>query len=119
MTPEQRLTQIEKILENSIKLGNRSSARIDRNAEAIERLTEKTDRNAEAIDRLTEKTDRNAEAIDRLTDRIDNLTSQMDRAMEIFIDSMGVMRVMQSEIKGIQLENRRIIERFFGEETEE
>lgn len=102
MTPEQRLTQIEIILDNAIKLSHSNTAKIDRNSESINRLTEKVDRNSESIDRLTE--------------RMDRLTGQIDRAMEIFIDSMGVMRTMQAEIKGLQQENRRIIERFFGEE---
>lgn len=88
MTPEQRLTQIEIILENAIKLSHTNTARIDRNSEAI----------------------------DRLTERIDRLIGQIDRAMEIFIDSMGVMRTMQADIRGLQQKNRRIIERFFGEE---
>ena len=109
MTPEQRLTQIEIILENAIKLSHSNTVRIDRNSEAIERLTEKVDRNSEAIDRLTDR-------MDITNERIDRLTGQIDRAMEIFIDSIGVMRTMQAEIKGLQQESRRFIERFFGEE---
>lgn len=88
MSPEPRLTQIEIILENAIKLSHSNTARSDRNSEAI----------------------------DRLTERMDRLIGQINRAMEIFIDSMRVMRTMQAEIKGLQPENRRIIERFFGEE---
>jgi hypothetical protein len=37
----------------------------------------------------------------------------------MFIDSMGVMREMQSEIRGLQVENRRIFDHLFGEETPE
>ena len=56
--------------------------------------------------------------------KIDRLTEQMGRATEIFIDSMGVIRTMQnnietmqSEIRGLQVENRRILDRFFGEDN--
>ena len=107
LTPAQRLTQTEKLLESAIKLSHSNTAKIEANAEAI--------------DALTEKVARNAEAIDALTNRVDRLTEQMGRATEMFIDSMGVMREMQSEIRGLQVENRRILDRLFGEDdrTEE
>ena len=41
----------------------------------------------------------------------------MGRATEMFIDSLGVIREMQSEIRGLQVENRRIIDRVFGEDN--
>ena len=116
MTPEQRLTQIEKLLESAVKLSHSNTAKIDANSEAIDALTAR-------IDRIGEKTERNADAIDHLTNRIDRLTEQMGRATEMFIDSMGVIRTMQdnfdrmqSEIKGMQLENRRMMQRFFNDE---
>ena len=64
LTPEQRLTQIEKILESAIKLSHSNAAKIEANAEA------------NAIQDA----------------RIDRLRQNIDRATEIFIDSMGVIR---------------------------
>ena len=89
LTPEQRLTQIEKILASAIKLSHSNTAKIDANTEAI----------------------------NALTNRVDRLTEQMGRATEMFIDSIGVIRIMQSEIRGLQIENRRIIDRVFGEDN--
>ncbi len=89
LTPEQRLTQIEKLLESAVKLSHSNTAKIDANTEAI----------------------------NALTNRVDQLTEQMGRATEMFIDSIGVIRIMQSEIRGLQLENRRIIDRVFGEDN--
>ena len=110
LTPEQRLTQIEKILSSAIKLSHSNTAKIDANTEMINRIGQKVEANTEAI------------AAQDL--KIDRLTQQMDRATEIFIDSMGVMRTMQtnietmqSEIRGLQMENRRIIDRVFGEDN--
>ncbi|MGF1540193.1 MAG: hypothetical protein ACFCU5_07025 [Pleurocapsa sp.] len=112
LTPEQRLTQIEKLLESAVKLSHS-------NTESIDALTNKVEHNTESIDALTNK-------VDRVTDRVDQLTEQMGRATEIFIDSMSVIRTMQnnietmqSEIRGLQVENRRIIDRVFGEENPE
>ncbi len=131
LTPEQRLTQIEKILASAIKLSHSNTAKIDANTEAIkantemiDRISKKVEANAEAINRISQKVEANTEAIAAQDLKIDRLTQQMDRATEIFIDSMGVMRTMQtnietmqSEIRGLQLENRRIIDRVFGEDN--
>ncbi len=64
MTPEQRLTQMEKLLETTIKL-----------------------------------THSNTEKIDNLTDRVDTVSQQMGKLTTIFIDSMAVIRQMQSDMK--------------------
>jgi hypothetical protein len=73
LTREQRLTQIEKLLESAVKLGHSSTARIDA---------------------LTEKVEVNTEVITTQDLKIDRLTEQIGRATEIFIDSMSVMREM-------------------------
>ena len=41
----------------------------------------------------------------------------MGELTNIFIDSMAVIREMQSEVRGLQIENRRILERVFGEDN--
>lgn len=115
LTPEQRLTQIEKLLESAVKLSHSNTGKID----AL------TDR----VDGLTEKVESNTRSIDRLTDRTDLLSVQMERAMEMFVESIGVVRIMQNniqtmqnniqtmqtEIRGLQVENRRMMDRLFGE----
>ena len=102
MTPEQRITQMEKLLETTIKLTHSN----------------------------TQKIDANTSAIADLTDRVNRVSQQMGELTTIFIDSMGVIRQMQtevremqsdvremqSEVKGLQIENRRIIERVFDED---
>ncbi len=110
LTPEQRLTQIEKILQSAIKLSHSNTAKIDANTETIDRISRKVEANTEAIKA-------NTEAIASLTDRADRLTEQIATATDIFIDSIGVMREMQNEIKGLQVENRRIMDHLFGEES--
>lgn len=56
---------------------------------------------------------------DRLT-RVENLVEENARAINSLIQLATVQQqnieVMQTEIRGIQLENRRLIERFFGTE---
>ena len=59
------------------------------------------------------------EQSDRLT-RVENLVEENARAINSLIQLATVQQqnieVMQTEIRGIQLENRRLIERFFGTE---
>ncbi len=56
--------------------------------------------------------------MDNLTDKVDTVTQQMGELTSIFIDSMGVIKEMQSQVRGLQMENRRIIERVFGEDDQ-
>ena len=112
LTPEQRLTQMEKLLESAIKLSRKNAAQIEANSQAIDRLTAKTEANSQAIDRLTVKTEANSQAIDRLT-------VKMAEATDLFLDSMKVIKEMQKEVRGLQVENRRILDRVFGEDTTE
>ena len=98
LTPEQRLTQMEKLLESAIKLSRKNASQIEANSQAIDRLTVKTEANSQAIDRLTVK---------------------MAEATDLFLDSMKVIKEMQKEVRGLQVENRRILDRVFGEDTTE
>jgi uncharacterized protein YoxC len=40
----------------------------------------------------------------------------MNSLLEIFEESMAVIKTMQSQIKGIQTENQRMLQRFFGDD---
>jgi len=64
---------------------------------------------------------RNTENIDRLTERMDRTDVRMVEISEMFIESVGIIRQhqvnidrMQSEIRGLQVENQRIILRVLG-----
>jgi aspartate oxidase len=94
LTPEQRLNQIEILLATAAKNINRTTELSNRNAEAIERASE---------------------------DSLD-LRLSIGRLSEMFTESVGIMRKqqvniekMQSEIRGLQVENQRILHRVFGE----
>jgi chromosome segregation ATPase len=145
ITSEQRLRRVEILLETAAAKIHDNSIAIDRlterttsnavaidrltertksNAEAIDRLTERTTSNAEALDRLTERTNSNAEAIDRLVEQDLNLTIKIAELMDVFAETLPIIRrqqvnieEMQAEVRGLQVENRRILARVFGEES--
>ena len=108
LTPEQRLNQIEILLATAAKNINRTTELSNRNAETIERNSKAIERNTESIERLSE-------------DSLD-LRLSIGRLSEMFTESVGIMRKqqvniekMQSEIRGLQVENQRILHRVFGE----
>ena len=124
LTSEQRLTQIEQILKSAVKLSHSNTAKIDANTESIKANEKLITANAEAIKANEKLIKANAEAIAIQDQKIDRLTEQVGRAVELFHDSMRVMNkmqtnieTMQSEIKGLQIENRRMLDRFFGEDN--
>ena len=92
-TSAQRLNQIEILLATAAKAINR---------------------NSENIDRLTERMDRSEELMDRTDARFAEIS-------EMFIESVGIIRQhqvniekMQSEVRGLQVENQRIILKVLG-----
>ena len=90
-TYEQRMSQMEKLLETSIKM-------IRRHDEEIADLRDMARQNTESIARLT---------------------NQMGELTLMFQESMGIIRQIQLEVRGLQQENRRILERVFGPEEDD
>jgi predicted nucleic acid-binding Zn-ribbon protein len=49
---------------------------------------------------------------------IKEVRQQMASLSEMFIESIGIMKTMQSDIKGLQTENKRILDHLFGNTQE-
>ena len=67
------------------------------------------------LETCAKKTLSNSEQIERNSEQINQLTIQMASLSEMFAQSVKIMTKMQSEIKGIQTENKRILDHLFGE----
>ncbi len=98
---EERLKRVEILLETCAKMSVN-------NQSDIQELKALTERNSQQIERNDEQIERNSQQIDRLT-------IQMASLSEMFRESIQVMKAMQSEIKGLQTENKRILDHLFGE----
>jgi chromosome segregation ATPase len=110
-TSEQRLKQIEILLATAAKTINRNTEASNERMDRIERLAEA---NTTAIDRLTER-------MDSADERMDRADARMAEIAEMFVESVGIIRQhqvnidkMQTEVRSLQIENQRIILRFFG-----
>jgi thymidylate synthase len=53
--------------------------------------------------------------IERLDEQMIQLTLQMANLSQIVAETMPIIRTMQSDIKGLQTENKRILDHLFGE----
>ncbi|MGI0483083.1 hypothetical protein ACN4EE_20160 [Geminocystis sp. CENA526] len=112
---EQRLKQVEILLETCAKVAVN-------NQKDIRSLIEQTAENKAQIRSLIEQTAQNQADIRSLIEQttqnqaeIREVRQQMASLSEMFVESVGIMRSMQSEIKGLQTENKRILDHLFGE----
>ncbi len=85
-----------------------SEERLKRVEILLETCAKMSVNNQSDIQELKTLTERNSQQIDRLT-------IQMASLSEMFRESIQVMKAMQSEIKGLQTENKRILDHLFGE----
>ncbi|MBL1208829.1 hypothetical protein [Geminocystis sp. GBBB08] len=95
---EERLRRIEILLETCTKVAVNNQA-------DIRSLIEQTTENKREIKELAAQTNR----------QISELTAQIASLSQMFVESVGIMRNMQSDIKGLQTENKRILDHLFGE----
>jgi hypothetical protein len=102
LTSEQRLQQTEILLATA--------------AEMINQLTYKQDRNTQAIEQITQQQNLNSKAISENIEGIKNLRLSLAQSIDLFNDSMKVIKQMQSEIRGMQTENQRMLRHLFGED---
>jgi uncharacterized protein YoxC len=55
--------------------------------------------------------------IDDLRQSVRGLTEAVDRLVTLGTETFAVVREMQAEVRGLQTENRRILDRVFGEQS--
>jgi len=97
---EERLKRIEILLETCAKVTVNNQSDIKEFKEQVKQTAEQIQRNSEQIQRNSEQIQRNSENLATLTD--------------MFSDSVRIMQTMQTEIKGLQTENKRILDQLFG-----
>jgi hypothetical protein len=78
---------------------------------------EMLDRLAGSISSLADVSDQNTRAIGRLELSVESLVN-VSQAIITELQRQGVeIREMQAEVRGLQTENRRILDRMFGEQS--
>lgn len=129
---EERLKRIEILLETCAKTTVANQAEIrslieqtSENQAEIHSLIEQTSKNQAEIRSLIEQTSENQAGIRSLIKQtsenqaeIREVRQQMASLSEMFIESIRIMKTMQSDIKGLQTENKRILDHLFGNTQE-
>jgi hypothetical protein len=69
------------------------------------------------LDRLAGIVETHTAEIDDLRQSVRGLTEAVDRLVTLGTETFGVVREMQAEVRGLQTENRRILDRVFGQES--
>jgi uncharacterized coiled-coil DUF342 family protein len=118
---EERLKRIEILLETCAKTTVANQAEIKslieqtaENKAEIKSLIEQTAENKAEIKLLIEQTAENKAEIKEVRQQVNQLIVQMASLSEMFVETIGVMKTMQSDIKGLQTENNRILDNLFG-----
>ena len=70
------------------------------------------------IQQLTDNQINYDSKLQQLTENVDRLTLQMASLSSMFTETVGIIRSIQLEVKGIQTENQRILSYLFGENQE-
>lgn len=108
MTPEQRLEQLEILMSTAAK-------NINANIATLARLSENQAQTDAQVRDNAAQVRANTEAIARLTENQARTDARLAEAIDIIVDTLRVIREMQTEVRGLQIENRRILEHLFGE----
>ena len=82
---------------------------------AIHKLEKTTESNAQAIKENSQAIHKLEKITESNAQGLEQLRVTMAQTIDMFSDSMRVMRQMQGEIKGIQTENQRILRHLFQE----
>ena len=141
---EDEMETIKQILGAAARMAERNSKSIDRVTDRIDRLTSTIDRLAvsqlnseERVDQLTSNIDRLAVSQLNLEQRVEqlavsqlnsegrvnqlavsqvNLEETMNRFIQNAEADRTVIREIQTEVRGLQIENRRMMDHLFGQQ---
>ena len=75
--------------------------------------------NSDRLDRIEALTESNAQAISELRTGLADVRGAAESLIQVVTIHQQNIEAMQSEIRGLQLENRRLFQRLFPEENQE
>jgi methyl-accepting chemotaxis protein len=69
----------------------------------------------ERLDKMADTLNQTIEAIGQLGQRTEVIATAVERMTDVQLQTFRVIEEMQAEVRGLQTENRRILDRLFGE----
>jgi methyl-accepting chemotaxis protein len=69
----------------------------------------------ERLDKMADTLNQTIEAIGQLGQRTEVIATAVERMTDVQLQTFRVIEEMQAEVRGLQTENRRILDHLFGE----
>jgi ABC-type transporter Mla subunit MlaD len=123
MTTEQRIDRLEALAESILLAIQRNSQQIERNSQQIERNSQQIERNSQQIERNSQLIERNSQLIERNSQQIERNSQQIQDSISDAVAMISSLAETIAEnstyIRGLQAENRRILDILLSDRREE
>jgi methyl-accepting chemotaxis protein len=78
---------------------------------------ERLDRLADTVGQTADTVNQLITGIGQLNQRTETISLAVERMTDVQLQTFRVIEEMQAEVRGLQTENRRILDRVFGEQS--
>jgi methyl-accepting chemotaxis protein len=85
------------------------------NDERLDKLAETVVQTAESVGRAADTVNQLITGMNQLNQRTETIALAVERMTDVQLQTFRVIEEMQAEVKGLQTENRRILDHLFGE----
>ncbi len=85
------------------------------NDERLDKLAETVVQTAESVGRAADTVNQLITGMNQLNQRTETISLAVERMTDVQLQTFRVIEEMQAEVKGLQTENRRILDHLFGE----
>lgn len=89
--------------------------RLDKLAETVVQTAESVGRTADTVGRAADTVNQLITGMNQLNQRTETIALAVERMTDVQLQTFRVIEEMQAEVKGLQTENRRILDHLFGE----
>jgi methyl-accepting chemotaxis protein len=83
--------------------------------ERLDRLAETVVQTAESVGRAADTVNQLITGMNQLNQRTETIALAVERMTDVQLQTFRVIEEMQAEVRGLQTENRRILDHLFGE----
>jgi methyl-accepting chemotaxis protein len=81
----------------------------------LDRLAETVVQTAESVGRAADTVNQLITGMNQLNQRTETIALAVERMTDVQLQTFRVIEEMQAEVRGLQTENRRILDHLFGE----
>jgi methyl-accepting chemotaxis protein len=83
----------------------------------LDRLAETVVQTAESVGRAADTVNQLITGMNQLNQRTETIALAVERMTDVQLQTFQVIEEMQAEVRGLQTENRRILDHLFGQQS--